>query len=123
MTKLRPISEWPTATRRNIVGVFTDIDDTLTVDGRIPSAGFAAMERLRDAGLLVVPVTGRPAGWCDLIARSWPVDAVVGENGALAFRYDGAARKMLRLFTDSPAERREKSSTCACRILGSTDSK
>jgi len=108
MTTLRPISEWSAAARRRIVGVFTDIDDTLTVDGRIPSVAFAAMERLRDAGLLVVPVTGRPAGWCDLIARSWPVDAVVGENGALAFRYDGAARKMMRLYTDSSAERSEK---------------
>ncbi len=42
--------------------------------------------------LLVVPVTGRPAGWCDHIARMWPVDAVVGENGAFYFRYDHAKR-------------------------------
>ena len=51
------------------------------------------MEALKKAGLLVIPVTGRPAGWCDLIARFWPVDAVVGENGAFWMWHDdqGAA--------------------------------
>lgn len=102
------LSEWPAAARSRIVGVFTDIDDTLTTGGRVPAAVFGAIERLQDAGLLIVPVTGRPAGWCDLIARTWPVDAVVGENGALAFRYDRNARQMRRLYADSAAERAEK---------------
>jgi 1,2-diacylglycerol 3-alpha-glucosyltransferase len=65
--------------------VCTDIDDTLTRDGRLPSEAYSALWDLHDAGIRVIPVTGRPAGWCDLIARQWPVDAVVGENGALAF--------------------------------------
>jgi len=54
------------------------------------------------------PSSGRPAGWCDLIARTWPVDAVVGENGTLAFRYDRNARRMRRLYADTAAERAEK---------------
>ena len=64
-----------------------------------PREAYAAMERLRAAGKLVIPITGRPAGWCDHIARMWPVDAVVGENGALYMRYDAAraqARAALR---------------------------
>ena len=65
--------------------VCTDIDDTLTRDGRLPSEAYSALWDLHDAGIRVIPVTGRPAGWCDLIARQWPVDGVVGENGALAF--------------------------------------
>lgn len=77
------------------MAVLTDIDDTLTEGGRLPALAYGALERLRDAGLIVVPVTGRPAGWCDLIARQWPVDAVVGENGALCFWYDRAARKLV----------------------------
>jgi HAD superfamily hydrolase (TIGR01484 family) len=76
--------------------VLTDIDDTLTLHGRLGAAAYGAMERLRAAGTLVVPITGRPAGWCDHIARMWPVDAVVGENGAFWFRYDQAKRTMLR---------------------------
>jgi len=62
-----------------------DIDDTLTTDGRLTAPAYTALERLKRAGRILVPVTGRPAGWCDHIARMWPVDAVVGENGAFYF--------------------------------------
>ncbi len=103
MTALR---HWPLERRRRITGVFADIDDTLTIDGRVHAAVFAAMERLRAAGKLMVPVTGRSAGWCDMIARTWPVDAVVGENGALYFSYDSQDRRMRRTFVDPPETRR-----------------
>ena len=66
--------------------LFADIDDTMTTDGFIPSETFAALWEARRAGLRIVPVTGRPAGWCDHIARMWPVDGVIGENGAFYFR-------------------------------------
>lgn len=65
--------------------ILMDIDDTLTKEGKLLSSSFAALWKLKEAGLKVIPVTGRPAGWCDLIAREWPVDGVIGENGALAF--------------------------------------
>ena len=86
-------------------GVFADIDDTLTTDGRLLAVAYSALERLRAAGLLVIPVTGRPAGWCDHIARMWPVDAVVGENGAFWFRYDAGQRKLYKRYVVSPQER------------------
>jgi HAD superfamily hydrolase (TIGR01484 family) len=86
-------------------GVFADIDDTLSTGGRISAAAYSAMERLREAGLLMIPITGRPAGWCDHIARMWPVDAVVGENGALYMRYDASRRKLIKRFVASDAER------------------
>ena len=88
--------------------MLTDIDDTLTTGGRLLPVAYSALERLRSAGLLVIPVTGRPAGWCDHIARMWPVDAVVGENGALWFRYDAQARKLSKRYVASPAERAER---------------
>ena len=91
---------------RGLAAVLTDIDDTLTLHGRLPPAAFAALDSLRKAGLRVIPITGRPAGWCDMIARQWPVDAVVGENGAFYFRYDDAARKMIRVYAQSAEERR-----------------
>jgi HAD superfamily hydrolase (TIGR01484 family) len=75
-------------TREEAVGVryiLMDIDDTLTREGKLLASAYDALWKLREAGLRVIPVTGRPAGWCDLIAREWPVDGVVGENGALAF--------------------------------------
>jgi HAD superfamily hydrolase (TIGR01484 family) len=94
--------------RRRIRGVFTDIDDTLTDGGRIEAATLDALFRLQRAGFLVVPITGRPAGWCDMIARTWPVDAVIGENGAFYFRYDQSSRRMVRQFVDDPVNRADK---------------
>jgi len=96
--RMRPIAEWPLTERAAIRFVLTDIDDTLTTDGRLTAAAYGALERLTERGYRVVPVTGRPAGWCDMIARFWPVDAVIGENGALWFRYDRGKRTMTRRF-------------------------
>ncbi len=90
---------------RSLRGVLCDIDDTLTTDGRLTAAAYRALERLHQSGLIVVPVTGRPAGWCDHIARFWPIDAVVGENGAFYFRYDHAAKRMIRSYLQDDAER------------------
>ena len=106
-----PLSEFPLKERRGIRGVLCDIDDTLTTGGRLTAGAYAAMERLQRAGLLVVPITGRPAGWCDHIARMWPVAAVVGENGAFYFRYDQVAREMRRRYvhdTKTRAAQREQ---------------
>jgi len=91
---MRPLGQMPAATAAAIHTVFSDIDDTLTTEGQLTVPAYAALADLRAAGLRVVLVTGRPAGWCDHIARMWPVDAVIGENGAFYFWYDAAARKL-----------------------------
>ncbi|MCH8096725.1 MAG: HAD-IIB family hydrolase [Proteobacteria bacterium] len=104
---MQPLDAFPVSARRRIAGVFTDIDDTLSTAGRLTAEAFTALEALHDSGLIVVPITGRPAGWCDHIARMWPVDGVVGENGAFYFRYDHARRKMIRRFMQSATERAE----------------
>ncbi len=102
---MKPLAVLSQAVRRDIRGVFVDIDNTLTTDGRLTAQAYSALERLKDAGVLAVPITGRPAGWCDHISRMWPVDAVVGENGAFYFRYDHAERKMRRRFLLTEEER------------------
>ena len=91
---MRPFDEFPEAELAKVDYVLSDIDDTLTTEGRLPAASLRAMEELEAAGVKVIPVTGRPAGWCDHIARMWPVRAVVGENGALYFAYDRGKREM-----------------------------
>jgi HAD superfamily hydrolase (TIGR01484 family) len=116
--RIRLLPDIPAATRRAIRAVLLDIDDTLTTDGRLTAAAYAALEQLHEGGLIVVPVTGRPAGWCDMIARFWPVDAVVGENGAFWFRYDHAARRMSRRFFNS-GEHRARLDALAEEILAS----
>ena len=105
---MKPLVEFPVEDRSRIRGVLTDIDDTLTSHGRLFAASYTALERLQGAGLLVVPVTGRPAGWCDHIARMWPVDAVVGENGAFWFRHDSKAGKLVKRYVVSDMERQRR---------------
>ena len=100
-----PLGEFPLETCRAVRSVLCDIDDTLTTDGRLTAGAYAAMERLQRAGLPVIPITGRSAGWCDHIARMWPVAAVVGENGAFYFRYDHDKRAMRRAYADETAAR------------------
>ena len=89
---LRPFENFPRETALAVHTVLTDIDDTLSLHGRLPAAAYGALERLQAAGLRLIPVTGRPAGWCDHIARFWPVDGVIGENGAFYMWHDASAR-------------------------------
>src|SRR4051812_45740207 len=80
-------------------------DETVSTEGHLTPEAYGALAALKTAGLLVVPVTGRPAGWCDMICRFWPVDAVVGENGAFWMWHDDKARKLRSRFIRSEAER------------------
>jgi HAD superfamily hydrolase (TIGR01484 family) len=116
--KLRALDDFPRQARSRIVGVLTDIDDTLTSEGRLTAAAYAALERLHAAGFKVIPVTGRPAGWCDHIARTWPVDGVVGENGAFWMRYDAAAKRLRKVCAGQPpADRQPRIDALAREIL------
>jgi HAD superfamily hydrolase (TIGR01484 family) len=103
---MKPIKQFSSVVKKKIRYVLSDIDDTLTLNGRLPAVVFAAMERLQKAGIGLVPITGRPAGWCDHIARMWPVDGIVGENGAFYFQYDDSQRKMRRLYFKSEEQRK-----------------
>ncbi len=100
---MRPLSELRAEGVRTLL---FDIDDTLTTEGRLTAQAYGALERLKAGGRRLVCVTGRPAGWCDHIARMWPVDAVVGENGAFYFHFsDGRLHKR---FYDDGAQRAGK---------------
>ncbi len=89
-------------TQTNIQFILTDIDDTLTTDGKLPACAYESLWQLHNAGFKVIPITGRPAGWCEMIARFWPVAGVIGENGGFYFRYyrrgDEKNKKMQRWF-------------------------
>jgi HAD superfamily hydrolase (TIGR01484 family) len=84
----RPWAQAPAAELAAVLGVFTDIDDTLTRDGAIEPQALAALHALHAAGLPVVAITGRPLGWSRPFVQpgpqAWPVRAIVAENGAVA---------------------------------------
>ena len=112
---MMPFSQFPDDFKKNIQYVLTDIDDTLTNNGRLPAVAYTAMEQLQNKGIRVIPITGRPAGWCDHIARMWPVNGVIGENGGFymrmtehglqsVFRDDDATRAGFRLRLDKIRE-------------------
>lgn len=104
---MEPLENCPRETLAAVRGILTDIDDTVSSDGALTAEAYGALQALKKAGLLVIPVTGRPAGWCDHIARFWPVDAVVGENGAFWMWHDHAQKRLRTRFIQSDAERAE----------------
>lgn len=102
---MQPFDQFPPPLLAAVRYVLTDVDDTLTAGASLSAAAYGALERLREAGLRVVPITAAPAGWCDLMCRMWPVAAVIGENGGLCFRYDPEAAATERHFWAPAAER------------------
>src|SRR5215472_1258217 len=104
--RLQPLAALTPTQLAAVRYVLLDIDDTLTTGGRLEAAAYGALERLQRRGFQVIPVTGRPAGWCDHIARMWPVAAVIGENGAFWFRYDRARRRLRQWFWATAEQRR-----------------
>jgi len=107
LSHMKPFEKFTKNSRLKIRFVLTDIDDTLTTKGRLPAAVFTAMEALQKHAIGIIPITGRPAGWCDHIARMWPIDAIVGENGAFYFRYDDKQKKMIRRYLIPEKQRQE----------------
>ncbi len=87
--RLRPLAKLPPARLGTLHGVLTDIDDTLTAGGQIEPAALAALQALAAAGVPVIAITGRPAGWSEPFALAWPVAAIVAENGAVMLRRRG----------------------------------
>tara|TARA_B110001454_G_C12723310_1_gene436565 strand:+ start:49807 stop:50598 length:792 start_codon:yes stop_codon:yes gene_type:complete len=92
----KPIAEL----KNKIKFVLSDLDDTITTDGHIPSESYSSLWKLKDFDIKTIIVTGRPAGWCEMMARTWPIDGVIGENGAFFFRYTN--KNMRRFFASSP---------------------
>jgi len=87
---MRRISDLTEAEARSVEFLLTDVDDTITSDGKLRPAALAALYRLQDAGLRTICVTGGSAGWADTYLRQWPVEAVIAESGAVSlYRKDG----------------------------------
>jgi HAD superfamily hydrolase (TIGR01484 family) len=79
--------------RRALVGcpaLLSDVDGTLTTHNELESATVRALEQVRDAGVPVILVTGRPAGYAELLTRYLPVRGAIAENGGLWFLRDAA---------------------------------
>lgn len=107
---MKKLSEVKKDELKNIKALCFDIDDTFSSEGKITPEAFSALWKLKEAGFILVPVTGRPAGWCDMIARFWPVDAVIGENGAFVFFMKNGVRSRMDVLDEF------KASEARCKI-------
>lgn len=93
---MRPFEELTREQAAGIRAVLHDIDDTITNGGKLTAEAYSALWALHEAGLLVIPVTGRPAGWCDMAIRQWPIDAIIGENGAFVYYWKDGKPEIFR---------------------------
>jgi HAD superfamily hydrolase (TIGR01484 family) len=111
---MRPVADLATAVR----GVFSDIDDTLTHDGAVVPEAYAALARARAAGLRVVLVTGRPAGWAEVLAAIWPVAAAIAENGGIAYLKRGGRIERIYFAEGDPGEDARRLASVSDDLLG-----
>src|SRR4051812_7682632 len=86
---MRSLAELGKDEARSLHGLLFDLDDTVLSHGLLHRAAYDAIWDLKDAGLVLVAVTGRPSGWGEVIARQWPIDGAVTENGAVHVVRDG----------------------------------
>ncbi|GLR06386.1 HAD-IIB family hydrolase [Vibrio hyugaensis] len=109
-----PLSELNTEYLRNIEWLLTDVDDTLTWQGKLPPDTLIALAELEQVGVKVVAVTGACAGWCDQMAKMWPLHGIIGENGAFWMRKDqhGFSSTFAR-----PAQQMRKEQQALCESI------
>jgi len=110
---MRSLSDAAPSQFASVRFVLTDMDETLTYRGRLSAATYDALERLQSAGVKVIPVTAAPAGWCDQMARMWPVDGVIGENGGLFIQRAPNGHGVLRRFWHGDAQTETVARLCA----------
>lgn len=112
-----PVERMDSREAKALTGVLFDLDDTFLDRGRLLPEAYQALFDLADAGLDLVLVTGRPAGWARLLARMWPVAAAVSENGAiLHLMQDGRLREVDSVPTDERVRRQRRLRKIAARV-------
>jgi len=103
---MKPISQLPASEAQRLRGIAFDLDDTLLDHGHLAEATYSELFRLVEAGLALYGVTGRPVGWAEVLARLFPVKAVIAENGALACARHG--NRVIIEDSVDPSTRRER---------------
>ncbi|BAY12840.1 HAD family hydrolase [Calothrix sp. NIES-2098] len=84
-TNLLPLSQADSNCWNNIRLVATDMDGTLTRNGKFTTKLLQALENLAAAEIKVIIVTGRSAGWVSGLNSLMPVAGAVAENGGLFY--------------------------------------
>lgn len=96
----QPLNSFQLEKARLLQGLFFDIDGTFTYQNKIIPSTYQTLWNLKASGLRLAAITGRSAGWCDHMARLWPVDAVIGENGGFYFCIEHNHQILVKRFLD-----------------------
>jgi len=116
---MKPFADLPQNQLSKVKFLVSDIDDTLTLHGVLPAEVYTSLQTMRNAGVRIILITGRPAGWCDMIARFWPIDAVVGENGSFYFKPENGRIKRVWIHkANERAANLERLTIMADKIVG-----
>lgn len=96
--RLRPLAALDAPTLAGIDYLLFDVDETFTTHGLMHAETYATLFALRDAGVIAVPVTGRPSGWGNVMLSTWPIAACVTENGGvIAWKDQASGRSIQRV--------------------------
>ena len=110
-----PVQKISREQARALQGIFFDLDETILEEGKLSAEAYSTLFRLRGAGLRLIALTGRPASWAQVIARMWPIEAAIAENGAIAYRSDSKA--LVTLDTASREERKKRTAQLQSLVL------
>lgn len=87
---MQPLSSLSQEKIQNIKAILFDLDDTFLTHGQITHEAYHALCALAEAGYALFVVTGRPAGWAEVLAYQWPIHGVVAENGGVVLWKENA---------------------------------
>ena len=84
-----PLSPLNQSTLSNIRLIASDVDGTLTHNGKFSTNFISTLLDLQSAGIKVLLVTGRSAGWVSALVNYLPVAGAIAENGGLFLQPNG----------------------------------
>jgi HAD superfamily hydrolase (TIGR01484 family) len=96
---------------KNIRLIATDMDGTLTLEGKYTSQLLKTLEDLQSSGAIVLIVTGRSAGWVNAVTHYLPVVGAIAENGGLLYLNGREAAEFLTPISDITSHRQKLAAT------------
>ena len=109
---MKPITQLDSATARLLRGILFDLDDTLLDRSELTEVAYGALHRLSEAGLTLLAVTGRPAGYGEVLVPAWPIAGLIAENGSVAvLKVDGRTQLFDEVNVTQRRARREQLQT------------
>ncbi|HHP7230716.1 MAG TPA: HAD-IIB family hydrolase [Xenococcaceae cyanobacterium] len=93
----------------NIRLVATDMDGTLTQQGKFTSKLIFALESLLSSNIELIIVTGRSAGWVNSLTNYLPIQGAIAENGGLFYSQNNSNWELLTEIPDINIHRQKLS--------------